>query len=292
MTEFAAPISTVNPVIEQRSSSLNVYTAYPHSFPSLPPTTASDAESLSTNTLDSSILVSAEESSGRMSLYLGGTLYLGELKLETDATTLFTQILPSEPNATSLAILYSTSHKSESLNYATFTLPLPTESLRTLARAATTIRVLLYGIFERLEEAVRLWTESTALGDKWIERLGNILESHGAGQAVPRQLMRMLLTGRITNGMKEYLPLKITERVGLLLVYKFEDRAELTAEFVEMATSNHRRYRVHTFSFVSEHRSFTRTHHTLAGRNSRLGALRSELPRRLHFGCEGSRSGY
>ena len=219
MTEFAAPISTVNPVVEQKTSNLNVFTAYPHSFPALPPTAASDTESLATNTLDSSLLISSEENSGKLSLYLGGTLYLGDLSIEKEATTLSTQILPSGPDTTigpdttSLAVLYSTSDKSESLKYATYTLPLPTEALRTIARAATTIRVLLDGIFERLEEGVRLWTEATTLGEKWVERLGGMLEIHGAAQAVPRQLMRMLLTGRVTNGIKEYLASKITERV-------------------------------------------------------------------------------
>lgn len=213
MTEFAAPISTVNPVVEQKTSNLNVFTAYPHSFPSLPPTVASDTESLTINTLDSSLLISAEEHSGKLSLYLGGTLYLGELSIEKEATTLCTQILPSKADQTSLAVLYSTSHKLVHLKYATYTLPVPTEALRTIARAATTIRVLLDGIFERLEEGVRLWTEATNLGEKWVERLGNVLENHGAAQAVPRQLMRMLLTGRVTNGIKEYLASKITERV-------------------------------------------------------------------------------
>ncbi|ORY85393.1 anaphase-promoting complex, cyclosome, subunit 4-domain-containing protein [Leucosporidium creatinivorum] len=173
-------------------------------FPTLLPSDAPGSTVKEEEKEQSLLLVGTN--TGDLHLYLGGSIHLGSIPLASQIESI---TIPA--SSSQLSILLSTPLPSPSLTARTLSLPLP-PSLHLLAQSATSLRFHLNYACEALQEARGLWEESRRIGKAWLSRLGELSKSHGVTHPPPTQLLHLLLTGRPTRSLHDFLASKMNER--------------------------------------------------------------------------------
>ncbi|GAA6047339.1 hypothetical protein JCM3770_001895 [Rhodotorula araucariae] len=173
------------------------------------------------NEADETVLCVGDEDGG-MHLYLGGSVYLGSVA--AGARLVGTTVLPS-PSATTASFALHLSSASAPLSVLHLSLPLP-PSLSAVLRQSTALRAHLQYAFDALQDARGLWDEARRIGKGWLQRIADVSRPHGVTTPPATQLHLLLVTGRPTRALHDFLASKMNER-GLV---KWEGAMALALE--------------------------------------------------------------
>jgi len=131
---------------------------------------------------EKSILCVGDES-GKLHLYLGGSVYLGTVDVD-GSEIVGIQFLPSlsttsstSSNSSTARFLIHTSSNSI-LSSRHLSLPVPS-SLRLVVRQSSALRATIQHAFEALQEVRNLWDESRRIGKGWLQRVTDVSRPQG-----------------------------------------------------------------------------------------------------------------
>ncbi|GAA6011335.1 hypothetical protein JCM8202_003987 [Rhodotorula sphaerocarpa] len=151
---------------------------------------------------------------GDVQLLLGGSIHLGSIAVGGRALAV-TPLPPStaSPSSSSFAIRLAIHivDASDQLLVKTITVPVPA-TLELVVRQSTALRAILDHAFEALQESRNLWDEARRIGKGWLQRLADISRPHAVTQAPATQLHLLLVTGRPTRALHDFLASKLNER--------------------------------------------------------------------------------
>ncbi|BGP44776.1 hypothetical protein JCM10450v2_000590 [Rhodotorula kratochvilovae] len=167
------------------------------------------------------------DEAGGVHLYLGGSVYLGSI--DAGAPVIGITALPSAPATPSFALHLSS--PSSPLSVRALSLPLP-PSLPVVLAQSTALRAHLQHAFDALQDARGLWDEARRIGKGWLQRVADVSRPHGVTTSPATQLHLLLLTGRPTRALHDFLASKMNER-GLV---KWEGAMALALERLRRAT--------------------------------------------------------
>ncbi|GAA5976800.1 hypothetical protein JCM11641_000875 [Rhodosporidiobolus odoratus] len=164
------------------------------------------------------------DNQGGLALFLGGSVYLGSISLRSSGTYVagVRLVPPSAPNTLDFVIH---SAAPNSLSLKTLSLPLP-PTLVALLSLSTALRAHVSHIFEALQEARNLWDEARRIGKGWLQRITDVARPHGITTPPPTLLLTLLLTGRPSPALADFLSSKMNER-GLI---KWEQQMTVALE--------------------------------------------------------------
>ncbi|BGP36700.1 hypothetical protein JCM10449v2_000601 [Rhodotorula kratochvilovae] len=167
------------------------------------------------------------DEAGGVHLYLGGSVYLGSI--DAGALVIGITALPSAPATASFALHLSS--PSSPLSVRALSLLLP-PSLPAVLAQSTALRAHLQHAFDALQDARGLWDEARRIGKGWLQRVADVSRPHGVTTPPATQLHLLLLTGRPTRALHDFLASKMNER-GLV---KWEGAMALALERLRRAT--------------------------------------------------------
>lgn len=175
---------------------------------------------------------------GVCELFLSGCVHLGAVDVGGRVLAV-TGIPPQRADgaawtACSVRLVAHYMDSSDSLAIRTISVPVPA-TLRTVVRHSTALRAVLEHAFEALQEARNLWDEARRIGKGWLQRLGDVSRPHGGASRAPKrnvllrppdpktllhavkhspatQLHLLLVTGRPTRSLHDFLASKLNER--------------------------------------------------------------------------------
>ncbi|KAL8283158.1 hypothetical protein RQP46_005936 [Phenoliferia psychrophenolica] len=154
-----------------------------------------------------SLLVAGHED-GTLNVFLNGSVFLGHVQLaQGSGAVIGTVVLPSP--AASLAVLVETN---QALSLRTVDLQLP-PALVILARQSTLLRNCIAHAFDALQDARNSWDESRRIGKGWLARLADNSKAQATPQTPITQLLLLLMTGRASSALHDFLASKMNERV-------------------------------------------------------------------------------
>ncbi|TKA55383.1 hypothetical protein B0A53_02307 [Rhodotorula sp. CCFEE 5036] len=147
---------------------------------------------------------------GNVQLLLGGCIQLGSVNVSGRVLAV-TAIPPSssEPTASRLALHVVDSSGNLAVRILSVTLQ-PT--LEIVVRQSSASRAILEHAFEALQEARNLWDEARRIGKGWLQRISDVSRPHGVTHAPVTQLHLLLVTGRPTRSLHDFLASKLNER--------------------------------------------------------------------------------
>ncbi|CEQ38948.1 SPOSA6832_00426 [Sporobolomyces salmonicolor] len=169
------------------------------------------------------------DSQGMVHLYLGGSVFLGSVNAGEGDFIVGITVLHSSPSSTSAHLaIYTALSASESispLSLRRLSFPLP-PSLQLVIRQSSALRATIQHVFEALQEVRDLWDEARRIGKGWLQRITDVSRPHGVAHPPATQLLLLLLTGRPTRALHDFLASKMNER-GLV---KWEQAMALALE--------------------------------------------------------------
>ncbi|GAA5958492.1 hypothetical protein JCM3765_007894 [Sporobolomyces pararoseus] len=179
---------------------------------------------------EKSVLCVGDEE-GKLHLYLGGSVFLGSVDVEGEGNAIVgVQVLPSaassssSPSSTNCILVHNSSSASK-LSSRQLSLPIP-PSLQLVIRQSSAIRSTIQHAFEALQEVRNLWDESRRIGKGWLQRVADVSRPQGVVLPPVTQLNLLLMTGRPTRSLHDFLASKMNER-GLV---KWEQEMGLALE--------------------------------------------------------------
>lgn len=145
-------------------------------FPTLLPSDgiAPASASKQSQATSSSVLL-VGDASGAVHLYLGGSVYLGTVQLESGSQVVGVAVLPSTSTATRLSV----TTQSERVTLHRVALDLP-PTLELITQQSTSLRSTIQHAFDALQEARALWDESRRIGKAWMARLADVSKTHAS----------------------------------------------------------------------------------------------------------------
>ncbi|GAA5894244.1 hypothetical protein JCM5296_004693 [Sporobolomyces johnsonii] len=169
------------------------------------------------------------DSQGMVHLYLGGSIFIGSVNAGEGDSIIGVTVLPSSPSSTSahlaIHLALSASASTSPLSLLRLSLPLP-PSLHLIIRQSSALRATIQHAFEALQEVRNLWDEARRIGKGWLQRITDVSRPHGVAHPPATQLLLLLLTGRPTRALHDFLASKMNER-GLV---KWEQAMALALE--------------------------------------------------------------
>ncbi|GAA5980627.1 hypothetical protein JCM10908_001714 [Rhodotorula pacifica] len=149
---------------------------------------------------------------GDLQLLLGGCVPLGSV--DVGGRVLAVTALPpspTEPTVSRLAVHVHDSSSSGTTTIRIVSIPLlPT--LGVVVRQSSALRAILEHAFEALQEARNLWDEARRIGKGWLQRVADVSRPHGVTHTPITQLHLLLVTGRPTKSLHDFLAAKLNER--------------------------------------------------------------------------------
>ncbi|GAA5914814.1 hypothetical protein JCM8208_005711 [Rhodotorula glutinis] len=180
------------------------------------------AEGGEADAVEHTVLCVGDEKGG-CHLFLGGSVYLGSVDAGGPIVAITSLPLPSPSATASFAVHLSTS--TSPLSVRELSLPLPA-TLSAVLRQSSALRALLQHAFDALQDARNLWDEARRIGKGWLQRIADVSRPHGVTTPPATQLHLLLLTGRPTRALHDFLASKMNER-GLV---KWEQAMGLALE--------------------------------------------------------------
>ncbi|GAA5908343.1 uncharacterized protein JCM6883_004356 [Sporobolomyces salmoneus] len=157
-----------------------------------------------------SILCVGDEE-GKLHLYLGGSVYLGTVDAGGEGNGIVgIRVLPSTSTSSTVRFLVQIS-SAETLVCRQLSLPIPS-SLELVIRQSSAIRSTIQHAFEALQEVRNLWDESRRIGKGWLQRVADVSRPQGVVLPPSTQLHLLLMTGRPTRSLHDFLASKMNER--------------------------------------------------------------------------------
>ncbi|GAA5834295.1 hypothetical protein JCM9279_004274 [Rhodotorula babjevae] len=160
---------------------------------------------------------------GGCHMFLGGSVYLGSVDVGGPVIAITSLPSSSPVPCASFAVHLSTS--ASPLAVRVLALPLP-PTLSTILRQSSALRALLQHAFDALQDTRNLWDEARRIGKGWLQRIADVSRPHGVTTPPTTQLHLLLLTGRPTRALHDFLASKMNER-GLV---KWEQAMGLALE--------------------------------------------------------------
>ncbi|CDR39216.1 RHTO0S04e02916g1_1 [Rhodotorula toruloides] len=160
---------------------------------------------------DESVLC-AGGADGAVHVFLGGSVYLGSIGVggKVHAIT----AVPSSPDLAEPAISVLVHHSTSSTPLAVSRVDIPTPStLPTVLHVSSTLSAHFEHAFEALQGARNMWDEARRIGKGWLQRIADVSRPHGVTTPPTTQLHLLLLTGRPTRSLHDFLASKMNERV-------------------------------------------------------------------------------
>ncbi|PRQ72613.1 Anaphase-promoting complex, cyclosome, subunit 4-domain containing protein [Rhodotorula toruloides] len=149
---------------------------------------------------------------GAVHVFLGGSVYLGSI--DVGGNVLAITAVPSSPDLAEPAISLLVHHSIPSAPLAISRLHIPTPStLPTVLHVSTTLNAHFEHAFEALQGARNMWDEARRIGKGWLQRIADVSRPHGVTTPPTTQLHLLLLTGRPTRSLHDFLASKMNERV-------------------------------------------------------------------------------
>ncbi|GAA5876329.1 hypothetical protein JCM3774_003724 [Rhodotorula dairenensis] len=105
-------------------------------------------------------------------------------------------------------------------------------TLGVVVRQSSASRAFLEHAFEALQEARNLWDEARRIGKGWLQRVADVSRPHGVTHTPITQLHLLLVTGRPTRSLHDFLASKLNER-GL---FKWEQAMSTALERLREVT--------------------------------------------------------
>ncbi|BGP21642.1 hypothetical protein JCM10295v2_000517 [Rhodotorula toruloides] len=163
--------------------------------------------------LDENSVLCVGGANGAVDVFLGGSVYLGTLDVngKVYAITVFPYSASdlAEP-AISLLVHHSTSFAP--LTISRLTIPTPS-TLAAVLHLSTALSAHFEHAFEALQGARNMWDEARRIGKGWLQRIADVSRPHGVKTPPTTQLHLLLLTGRPTRSLHDFLASKMNERV-------------------------------------------------------------------------------
>ncbi|GAA5926463.1 hypothetical protein JCM3775_001025 [Rhodotorula graminis] len=180
------------------------------------------AEGGEADAVEHTVLCVGDEKGG-CHLFLGGTVYLGSVDAGEPVLAVTSVPSPSPSSAASFVVHLSTS--ASPLSVRELSVPLPA-TLSAVLRQSSALRALLQHAFDALQDSRNLWDEARRIGKGWLQRIADVSRPHGVTTPPTTQLHLLLLTGRPTRALHDFLASKMNER-GLV---KWEQAMGLALE--------------------------------------------------------------
>ncbi|GAA5923221.1 uncharacterized protein JCM15063_003574 [Sporobolomyces koalae] len=159
-------------------------------------------------------LLCVGDDKGYVHLYLGGNIYVGSVdhRRPTGESTAIVgvRVLPTSPDNSKVQFAVYTADPMELL-FEQMSLPIP-PSLRVIIRQSSALRATLQHAFEALQEVRNLWDESRRIGKGWLQRVADVSRPQGVVLPPTTQLHLLLMTGRPTRSLHDFLASKMNER--------------------------------------------------------------------------------
>ncbi|GAA5835238.1 hypothetical protein JCM11251_006654 [Rhodosporidiobolus azoricus] len=142
-------------------------------------------------------------SAGKVHLFLSGSIFLGTLSLPSPSPLLGVSLLPSSSTPTLSLLSPSTAHPTP--------LHLPA-SLPPLLSLSTSLHTHLSHTLSSIQSARQEWDEARRLGKSWMQRIADVSRPHGVLAPPGTQLLTLLVTGRASAALSDFLSSKMNER--------------------------------------------------------------------------------
>ncbi|GAA6058705.1 hypothetical protein JCM10212_003393 [Sporobolomyces blumeae] len=152
------------------------------------------------------------DEAGQVHLYLGGSVYLGSVETgEGNSVVGLTVWEPSPSSSTATIRLAVHTSTSSSLAVRDLILTAP-PTFELVVRQSSAMRATIQHAFEALQEVRNLWDEARRIGKGWLQRVADVSRPQGVTLAPVDQLHLLLVTGRPTRSLHDFLASKMNER--------------------------------------------------------------------------------
>ncbi|KAI5476372.1 anaphase-promoting complex component Cut20/Apc4 [Pseudohyphozyma bogoriensis] len=202
-------------------------------FPTLLPIPSEEDGTNESDKLVETVLLIGDDR-GVLHVYLGGAVLLGTVVLTPGSTVVGATVPPSSTPSTFsrvAIVLSSSSAPTPRLSTTTLTFTLP-PSLAVFAQQSASLHTSISHAFEAFQEVRLLWDESRRVGKAWISRLADLGKPHGETNPPITQLLLLLLHGRPSKALHDFLASKMNERV----LTKWEGATSTALERLRMVT--------------------------------------------------------